>query len=183
MSKTDDDVIGIVKSDMSDTVPRAVVEIVVAAAHDISRRFIEKAADKKSHDLLFAALAPELVLGSMLSRSATSLMGSQFYPRLATGLARLRYGEEAVPRNLISPSVKKAGLSVSQRENPPGHDVYIHSAYDQRAVDDGAIRLQKLIKVDRRLRIGMPDFDSAFLEALDKISKKPYAQRVWPKPK
>jgi hypothetical protein len=101
-----------------------------------------------TNDIFMATLFPELARYTRASRSVSSMMGSQFYPRLARALASYRYGTDACPRLIPGGGVTPDELA--SHKEPPGTDVRIVSRIQKSQVEGLAQRLQKEIKDGHR---------------------------------
>jgi len=120
-----------------------------------------------TNDIFMATLFPELARYTRASRSVSSMMGSQFYPRLARALASYRYGTDACPRLIPGGGVTPDELA--SHKEPPGTDVRIVSRIQKSQVEGLAQRLQKEIKDGQWPRIGTEDFSHRFSQECDHL--------------
>jgi len=139
--------------------PVALVEAIAEPVRFIRTKVLAKA-HVDTNDIFMTTLFPELARFTRASRSVSSMMGSQFYPRLARALASYRYGTNACPR-LIRGGGVTPGDPVSYKE-PAGTDVFIVSRIQKSQVEGLAQRLQKEIKDGQCPRIGTEGFSSRF---------------------
>jgi hypothetical protein len=137
--------------------PLSLVEVIAEPVRYI-REKVRPNTDAETNDVFMTTLFPELASYTRASRSVSSMMGSQFYPRLARALASYRYGANACPRVIPGGGVTPDELA--NYEEPKGTDVLIVSRIESSRVEGLARRLQGELRTGQCPRVGTPEFSN-----------------------
>lgn len=127
-----------------------------------------------NHNVFLEAISPTLAVSSKLTRSLTSRLGGSL-AGVARDLAIGRYGEDAVPPVVISPTVQQTPRAWAGS----GGDTVIFTQLPEAATKAAATRLLRAAGSDQARRIGSPGFREAFRDQLRELLAADRAPTPW----
>lgn len=127
-----------------------------------------KAKSKKDHNVFLNAISDEISVMSKISRSLTSKLGNRL-AGIARDLARFRFGDEAVPKKLINPSI--ADIRVP-KDSEKHNDTIIYTNIKPEILETEGQRLITFAKTSYgKNRIGTASFAEEYLRTMEKLKR------------
>lgn len=126
-------------------------------------------AAKREHNVFLSAISEEISVMSKLSRSLTSKLGNKL-ANVARDLARSRFGDEAVPRILISSSIDE---EIDLQDYDYAHtDTLVLTNVDQDILETEGQKLISFAKTSSgKNRIGTESFAEQYLKGLENLKR------------